>query len=130
MASMSSRGQKISSSMKTRFSDVKTASSTACNWLFAKPEDEHWLDRNRFSEHHGLLWIRGKPGSGKSTIMKYAAHAAMSTKLPATVITSFFNARGALFKKSTLRMYWSLLLQILDQIPTALDDSGHLFQQR
>lgn len=96
--------------MRERFSSVRKASGMTCNWLFANLEYQRWLDHNRVSEHYGFLWIKGKPGSRKSTIMKHAAYAAMDTKPPVTVITFFFNARGTFLEKSTIGMYRSLLL--------------------
>jgi ABC-type ATPase involved in cell division len=31
---------------------------------------------HKILEHHGFLWVKSKPGAGKSTMMKYAlAHA-------------------------------------------------------
>ena len=71
---------------------------------------------NKTVEHHGFLWIRGKPGSGKSTLMKFAVGSARKAKTE-TVVSFFFNARGEELEKSTLGMYQSLLYQILKEIP-------------
>ncbi|OBT42034.1 hypothetical protein VE00_07424 [Pseudogymnoascus sp. WSF 3629] len=116
--------------MQERFSSVRKASLMTCNWILADPEYQRWLDHSRVSEHYGFLWIKGKPGSGKSTIMKHAVYAAMDTKPPVTVITFFFNARGTLLEKSIIGMYRSLLLQILEAIPTVLDDFQRLFSMK
>jgi ankyrin repeat protein len=113
--------------METRFFDVETATSATCDWLFSKPEYDQWLDSNLVLEHHGFFWIKGKPGSGKSTIMKHAVEAATNAALPSTVITFFFNARGTELERSILGMYRSVLLQLISKIPTILDDFSHLF---
>ncbi|KFZ08657.1 hypothetical protein V501_05861 [Pseudogymnoascus sp. VKM F-4519 (FW-2642)] len=112
--------------MKTRFFDIETATSTTCDWLFSTPEYDQWLDSNLVSEHHGFIWIKGKPGSGKSTIMKHAVEAATNAALPSTVITFFFNARGTELERSILGMYRSVLLQLISKTPTILDDLSHL----
>jgi hypothetical protein len=62
--------------------------------------------------------------------MKHAVHSAKSANPPAIVLAFFFNTRGTLLENSTLGMYRSLLLQILDEIPTILDDFWHLFSAK
>lgn len=117
--------------MQTRFFDVETPTSTTCDWLFSTPEYNQWLDSNLVSEHHGFMWIKGKPGSGKSTIMKHAVEAATNTAPLSIIITFFFNARGSTeLERSILGMYRSLLFQIISKIPTILDDLLHLFSSK
>ncbi|KFZ03699.1 hypothetical protein V502_10733 [Pseudogymnoascus sp. VKM F-4520 (FW-2644)] len=117
--------------MQTRFFDVETPTSTTCDWLFSTPEYDQWLDSNLISEHHGFIWIKGKPGSGKSTIMKHAVEAATNTAPLSIIITFFFNARGSTeLEKSILGMYRSVLFQIISKIPTILDDLLHLFSSK
>jgi ABC-type lipoprotein export system ATPase subunit len=116
--------------METRFFDVETATTATCDWLFSKPEYDQWLDSNLVLEHHGLFWIKGKLGSGKSTIMKHAVEAATNAALPSTVITFFFNARGTELERSMLGMYRSVLLQLISKIPTILDDFSNLFSSK
>lgn len=114
--------------METRFFDVGTATSTTCNWLFSIPEYRQWLDIDLVSEHHGFIWIKGKPGSGKSTIMKHALKDAKNAAPLSIIITFFFNARGSTkLEKSILGMYRSVLLQLISKIPTILDDLSQLF---
>ncbi|KAK2122386.1 ankyrin repeat-containing domain protein [Fusarium oxysporum II5] len=69
--------------------------------------------------HHGFLWIRGKPGAGKSIIMKFIYTKRKKTDIPmkAIIISFFFNARGDLLEKSVSGMYRSLLLQLLKGFP-------------
>ena len=99
-----------------RYATIKTAHTRTCRWLLKKPEYQDWLDINKTPDHHGFLWIRGKPGSGKSTLMKFAVGNTRKA-LSETVISFFFNARGEDLEKSTLGMYQSLLFQILKAIP-------------
>lgn len=100
-----------------RLLTIKNAHAKTCKWLLSKPEYCDWLDVNNFIEHHGFLWIKGKPGTGKSTIMKYALAHARRTMKDRIVIVFFFNARGGSLEKSTLGMYRSLLLQLLEKVP-------------
>ena len=108
----------------TRYATIKTAHARTCEWLLRKPEYQDWLDINKTQNHHGVLWIKGKPGSGKSTLVKFAVANARKTRAETAVISFFFNARGEDLEKSTLGMYRSLLYQILKTFPylqTVLD---------
>ncbi|KFY64655.1 hypothetical protein V496_03120 [Pseudogymnoascus sp. VKM F-4515 (FW-2607)] len=116
--------------METRFFDIESATTATCDWLFSIPEYDQWLDNNLVSEHHGFLWIKGKPGSGKSTIMKHAIEAARNSDIPSIIVTFFFNARGTELERSILGMYRSVLLQIISKTPTILDDFSHLFSSK
>ncbi|KAI4262639.1 MAG: hypothetical protein L6R35_007375, partial [Caloplaca aegaea] len=100
-----------------RYATVTTAHSRTCKWLLQRPEYRDWLDVNKFSGHHGLLWIKGKPGSGKSTILKFAVQSVRKNMKKAVVIFFFFNARGEDLEKSTVGMYRSLLSQLLRELP-------------
>ncbi|PTB65719.1 hypothetical protein BBK36DRAFT_1082082, partial [Trichoderma citrinoviride] len=104
---------------------IKKAHAKTCQWLLRKPEYLDWLDPARFQEHHGFLWIKGKPGTGKSTLMKFALQNAQRKRGGKIIINFFFNARGGALEKSTVGMYRSLLLQLLERIP-ALQDAVEL----
>ena len=102
--------------MDARHATIKTAHTKTCRWLLKKPKYRDWLDIDKTTDNHGFLWIRGKPGSGKSTLMKFAVGNARKATTE-TVVSFFFNARGEDLDKSTLGMYQSLLYQILKEIP-------------
>ena len=97
---------------------IKKAHAKTCKWLFTKLEYLDWLDRDKLSEHHGFLWIKGKPGTGKSTLMKSFLANTKRMMKDKVVISFFFNARGEDLEKSTLGTYQSLLLQLLERLPT------------
>jgi len=96
---------------------IKNAHAKTCKWLLTKPEYNDWLDTTKLGEHHGFLWIKGKPGTGKSTLMKFAVANARRLMKDKTIISFFFNARGEDLEKSTIGTYRSLLLQLLERLP-------------
>jgi len=100
---------------------IKAAHHKTCEWLLKQSEYLDWLDIRRLPDHHGFLWIKGKPGAGKSTLMKFALANSRRFMRDTTVISFFFNARGTTLEKSTIGMYRSLLLQILEQLPKLQD---------
>jgi nucleoside phosphorylase/ankyrin repeat protein len=102
--------------MQSRHTSIKEAIGKTCEWFLHDPPYLDWLDPDRFSDHLGFLWISGKPGAGKSTIMKFTyAHTAAkcAERTDTIVLKFFFHARGASLEKSTEGMYRSLLHQIL-----------------
>lgn len=91
---------------------------SSCRWLLDREEYKKWQDIGSISEHHGFLWIKGKAGAGKSTLMKFAFNNAEKTRLEdQTIVSFFFNARGAPIERSLIGMYRALLYQILHKIP-------------
>ncbi|KAF3392359.1 Serine/threonine-protein phosphatase 6 regulatory ankyrin repeat subunit B [Talaromyces pinophilus] len=92
---------------------IKLAHKKTCRWLLGREEYRNWFDVTKREDHHGFLWIKGKPGTGKSTIMNFAHIEAKRKMKDKIVISFFFNARGTDLEKSTIGMYQSLLLQLL-----------------
>ncbi|KAI0138930.1 hypothetical protein F4776DRAFT_42914 [Hypoxylon sp. NC0597] len=102
-----------------RRTSIKIAHRNTCKWLLKTPQYREWLDTAEFDKHGGFLWIKGKPGAGKSTLMKSAfSHAHRCFKKKGVIVVSFFfNARGEELEKSTVGLYRSLLLQLLEEHP-------------
>ncbi|KAF2151440.1 ankyrin [Myriangium duriaei CBS 260.36] len=96
---------------------IKTAHARTCKWLLTNTQYIQWLDASKLREHHGFLWIKGKAGAGKSTIMKFALANARKRAKDCIVLSFFFHARGGELEKSTIGAYRSLLLQLFDCLP-------------
>ncbi|KAK0756610.1 hypothetical protein N5P37_010764 [Trichoderma harzianum] len=117
----------------SRHATIKTQHSKTCQWLLGHSKYVEWLEPIHFASHHGFLWINGKPGAGKSTLMKFSytyAKNKWKATADANVISFFFNARGVQLEKSTEGMYRSLLFQVIQKFPDVLHDSDHIFQAR
>ncbi|KAH7142850.1 hypothetical protein B0J13DRAFT_526297 [Dactylonectria estremocensis] len=111
----------------SRKTTIKAAHIKTCHWFLKHPDYLNWLDFDKQADHHGFLWIRGKPGAGKSIIMKFIYMKVKKTDRRPRALTSsfFFNARGDCLEKSVSGMYRSLLLQLLEGFPDlqqVLDD--------
>ncbi|EHK23069.1 uncharacterized protein TRIVIDRAFT_151071 [Trichoderma virens Gv29-8] len=100
---------------------IKNAHARTCKWLLQTSEYLDWLNPDKLSEHLGFLWIKGKPGTGKSTLMKFALANARKKIKDMIIISFFFNARGDDLENSTLGMYRSILLQLLERLPERQD---------
>ena len=110
-----------------RKTDIEPAYAKTCCWLLSHSAYLDWLKPEMQLQNHGFLWMRGKAGSGKSTMMKFAY---LETKRkyrdPSTAVASFFfNARGYYLEKSITGMYRSLLMQLFKSfldLQSGLDD--------
>ncbi|KAH6886899.1 hypothetical protein B0T10DRAFT_407385, partial [Thelonectria olida] len=122
------------SEIESRQANIKAAHAKTCRWFLKHPDYINWLDPSQLSQHHGFLWISGKPGAGKSTLMKYIYTCAKKKAAGnAATIAFFFNARGDDLEKSTVGMHRSLLLQLFEKLPDlqeVLDDPDYAPQNR
>jgi hypothetical protein len=107
--------------MSLRSANIATAQAQTCEWIFETPEYKRWLDPAFRPAHHGILWIKGKPGAGKSTIMKHILRASQIKHDTGKFISFFFNARGQGLARSTEGLYRALLHPIVDSVPSLQD---------
>ncbi|KAJ9662198.1 hypothetical protein H2198_001549 [Neophaeococcomyces mojaviensis] len=113
--------------MDARLHNVAATLPTTCEWLIRHEQFAVWTDVSRNHEHHGFLWIKGKPGSGKSTIMKETLAWAERHWSSQIILSYFFNARSPhQLEKSSLGLHRSLLYQLLCALPS----SRALFEKR
>jgi ankyrin repeat protein len=107
--------------MESRLATIGIAHRDTCSWLYTRAEYLRWQNPEYRADHHGFLWIKGKPGAGKSTLMKHALqHAQDLSQRDTTIISFFFNARGHELEKTTEGMYRSLLHQVYTANPNRL----------
>jgi Cdc6-like AAA superfamily ATPase len=68
---------------------------------------------------HKFFWIKGKPGAGKSVLIKYLdQHVTRRLKKSNAIgLYFYFNARGGQLEKSFLGLYRSLLVQLVHVVP-------------
>jgi ankyrin repeat protein len=113
--------------MSSRRNDIADPAVKTCAWLSQHKVYLEWLEQK-----HGLLWIKGKPGAGKSTLMRHAVVMIENQKRQANLVVAsfFFHGRGSLIQKSPLGLFKSLLLQLLPQIPELLLLFSSLFEKR
>lgn len=104
--------------MKERFAKVANDHADTCKWVFETPQFLEWRNPDLRSQHHGFLWIKGKPGAGKSTIMKSAVRKANEeADARHTTLSFFFEKSGNPLMRSTEGMFRSLLCQVVQEVP-------------
>ncbi|KAE9364168.1 hypothetical protein N431DRAFT_563558 [Stipitochalara longipes BDJ] len=112
------------SAIESRHEAISKEHSKTFSWIFKEP----WL--TRFIEwlkgDDGVYWISGKPGSGKSTLMKFVAEHEQTKSFLAEwagdkklVIANFYfwNASTHQSQKSQRGLLRTILYQILRQCP-------------
>ncbi|UKZ73736.1 hypothetical protein TrVFT333_001386 [Trichoderma virens FT-333] len=92
------------------------------DWVF----DDRSVGLSKWlQDGQGIFWISGKPGSGKSTLMKFIVNDPRTEELlnrwtsKATMITAnfFFHHRGSTIQKSLSGLLRSILSQIMEHKP-------------
>ena len=110
---------------KRRFSEVHKAHHQTFNWMLEDSKDssiQHPHFKRWLQCQNGIYWIGGKPGSGKSTLMKFLTEnqavnehlqdwAGPSAKL--IMVSWFFWAAGSPMQRSKEGLFQSLLFQVL-----------------
>ncbi|KAF3903615.1 hypothetical protein AA313_de0204601 [Arthrobotrys entomopaga] len=106
--------------MDSRFHNIAEAHGSTCSWIFETEQFQKWKRREDKETYNGVLWIKGKPGVGKSTLMKHILlHSAY-----------FFNARGSTLEKSIIGMLRSFLYELLDQDSWILEAFLPLYESK
>ena len=115
------------SEMRQRRNDIADAASNTCTWLSGDPKYLEW-SKNR----NGLLWIKGHPGVGKSTLMKYASELGELERSRGSLVCAsfFFYGGGTPIQKTPLGLFRSLLHQIIQQVPSLLLELTYIFKRR
>ncbi|OQE36933.1 hypothetical protein PENCOP_c011G00110 [Penicillium coprophilum] len=97
--------------MLDRRDNIEQRHRTTCEWILELEEYNSWK-----SNSHGLLWIKGKPGAGKSTLMAYLHDEVWESQDSGNEkgiqLDFFFTARGTDLQRRPLGMLRSLLNQI------------------
>lgn len=106
------------SRMNDRVRSITPAQIRTCEWFFKHECYSSWLDDSRIEQHGGFLWIKGKPGSGKSTLIKLVLDNFKIKHKDHICVSYFFNARAPEeLEKSVLGLYRSLVHQLVSNIP-------------
>ncbi len=104
--------------MHARESNIEPAVEDTGNWLLENADFQDWAQRKRLDQHHGFFWIKGNPGSGKSTLIKKAyANTKANSSDPSSIVTAFFfNAGGSELEKSPTGLFRTLIYSLCQQI--------------
>ena len=105
--------------MDSRRANIESPNPRTCEWIFDHLDYKTWDHLDDDLEALNLLWIKGKPGSGKSTLMKRVIEEINRHGIDC--LSFFFNARGAKIESSSHGLYRSLVFQLLQRSKAAMN---------
>ena len=112
--------------MNYRHQEILKAHSESGNWIFNHESYLQWK-----LEDHGLLWIEGKPGSGKSTLMKKILQSFDLEKPSRQVVLSFyFHGRGQPLQYNQHGMLRTILHQLVRQVPSVRAELKRMWEEK
>jgi ankyrin repeat protein len=97
--------------MNTLITSMREAHAGTCEWILGRQEYTIWRARA------GFLWIKGKLGTGKTTIMNFAHNHGINNFHEDIIVSHFFGSKGIRLQSSAEGLYRSLLCQVLEQEP-------------
>lgn len=123
--------------MTERYEDLVEAHPQTFGWVFCDPNKEQlpWYDFGQWlRKEEGIYWINGKPGSGKSTLMKHIFEEPRTRQflqewsskgqtigdcapVPYCIASFFFWNSGTSMQQSSQGLLRSLLFQVLGKHP-------------
>ncbi|KAK3947023.1 hypothetical protein QBC32DRAFT_271522 [Pseudoneurospora amorphoporcata] len=118
------------SNIDARRQDIAAVHPNTGDWIFQTTEFRRWRDRTHLSDHNGVLWIKGHPGTGKSTLMKHIWGYCQQEFRDRTIAAYFFHARGDSLEKTPLGMLRSLVSQLVDNEEPTYERFLPLFRQK
>ncbi|KAJ5703720.1 hypothetical protein N7493_010858 [Penicillium malachiteum] len=114
--------------MLDRRDNIEACHTNTCEWILELDEYQSWRNQPR-----GLLWIKGKPGAGKSTLMLFLHDRLKELQDGSQGIIRldfFFTARGVEMQRTPLGMFRSLLNQIFVHDTTIRPLVREIYEQR
>ncbi|CAG8059427.1 unnamed protein product [Penicillium salamii] len=113
--------------MLDRRDNIEPCHTNTCKWILELEEYQYWR-----SQSHGLLWIKGNPGVGKSTLMVFLHDEIQISDAdrPGIRLNFFFTARGAEMQRTPLGMLRSLMNQLFDRDPTVRPQIREKYDRR
>ena len=108
--------------LQNREFDITNPVESTATWLFDNQDYLDWSnwDVPHSSSRRGLLWLKGKPGSGKSTLMKESLRRVKSNRLGISssvcIAGYFFTSRtNVALQKTPLGLFRTLLHDLIQQ---------------
>ncbi|CAG8905492.1 unnamed protein product [Penicillium egyptiacum] len=113
--------------MLDRRDNIEPCHTNTCKWILELEKYQSWRNKSR-----GLLWIKGKPGAGKSTLMVFLHDRLkiLQDDSQGIRLDFFFTARGTEMQRTPLGMLRSLLNQLLICDATIRPQVREIFEQR
>lgn len=110
-----------------RYDKILIHHSHTLAWLWECPEYKSWISLRH--PNSGLLFVEGKPGSGKSTLVRYFADN-FTPPNDAIVLKFFYNTRDGEAERDHRNMLRVLLYQLLEADKLSFVHFQSIYRQR
>ncbi|RPB06456.1 hypothetical protein P167DRAFT_155707 [Morchella conica CCBAS932] len=112
----------------TRYEKISPHQKHTFNWLWETEEYRPWNTCARADP--GFLLVEGKPGSGKSTLMRYIRENINPVVKDAIISSFFYSARDGAAERSHLNMLKALLHSVLEADETFFIHFQQIYHKR
>ncbi|CAG9980394.1 unnamed protein product [Clonostachys byssicola] len=113
---------------------VESPAEDTCDWLFQNETYQNWFHNTNQDTYQGLLLLKGKPGAGKSVLMKEAFRRSSKERslLGGNCATAafFFDAKGTVLQRTPAGLYRSLLYQLFPRLRRGFRDVSDVWAYR
>ena len=116
--------------MNSRRNNIDDAHPDTCDWLFGTTEFEQWWYGEDLGTHNGVLWIKGKPGAGKSTLMNHTLSYCEREFNNHLIVAHFFNGRGGDLETTPLGMMRSIVYQLVKKDSASYQSFLGLYREK
>ncbi|KAI0883242.1 uncharacterized protein GGS22DRAFT_37755 [Annulohypoxylon maeteangense] len=99
--------------INSRRHNLALPSPNTCTWILGTAQYKDWVSPTKSLLHDNILWIKGKPGVGKSTLLNFLYEESDRMMPDTKKFSFFFNARGNQLEKSTIGLCRAILWDIL-----------------
>ncbi|KAF2226876.1 hypothetical protein BDZ85DRAFT_55644 [Elsinoe ampelina] len=100
------------SNLQERELSIATALKSTCQWIL---DNNHFRDWLASPEEKTTLWIKSKPGAGKSTMMRFILEYLKKNHKDSAILSFFFYAKGAKIDHNAEGLYRALAFQLISQ---------------
>ncbi|KAK0613645.1 hypothetical protein B0T14DRAFT_283067 [Immersiella caudata] len=103
--------------INARGRNIRAPADGTCTWMFEDTTYKDWLTGESRGSCNGLLHLKGKPGAGKSVLMREAYRWGLHDRRTSGNLVAgfFFNGKGRSLERSQEGAIRSLLHQLLTQ---------------
>ncbi|KAH8666069.1 hypothetical protein BGZ61DRAFT_461584 [Ilyonectria robusta] len=118
--------------MNSRYQSLESPMENTCRWLFKRQIYRRWSTNSKPDERNRILWIKGKPGAGKSVLIKEAFRRTLLAEERSGYCTAayFFSAQGEELEQTVVGLLRSLLHQLLPHHRHHLPEICRMWKQK
>ncbi|CAI6090823.1 unnamed protein product [Clonostachys chloroleuca] len=117
-----------------RHQTVESPADNTCNWLFQNETYQNWFHNRDQDMYQDILLLKGKPGAGKSVLMKEAFRRSSKERSfsgsNCATAAFFFDAKGTILQRTPTGLFRSLVYQLFPRLRREFVQLRQIWSQR